>query len=457
VRQFSDQERLFRRTQRILCAVSGGPDSIALLLIMLRLREHYGFEVLTAHFDHQLRPDSRGDLEFVRDLCRDLGVECVTGEGDVRARATEARSGIEATARDMRYGFLNFVAGNVHADRIATGHTRDDQVETVLHRILRGTGVRGLRGIAPRAPSPGAGAVDVIRPLLRLTRADVLDVCAEAGITPRLDASNASADYTRNRLRHELLPAIATIEPGAPRKLLELAESAREAFVYIERDAAAAQPLERRGEGALFAIDALRRLPGEALLLVVEREASFFKLPVTSNRTRIRNLRDVLGRGRGSVRFGEVVVEVSSGHVRIGPVLSPAEPVPSTILSVPGVTSAGRWLIEVSTRELPAEPGDRMAVLDRSAVSGVLRVRSMEPGDRIAFGGGVRRVRHALAAAGVPAWARDEALVLSVGDTVVAVPGAPPGVNPAPASDEVLYVRVRLRPDRRPPTASLLT
>ena len=149
VRRFAERERLFRRVQKVAVAVSGGADSVAALLILRELREAFGFELLAVHFDHQLRPGSRDDLERVREICGGLGVEFVSGEGDVARASREARAGIEETARRMRYQFLAFVAGKEQAGCIATGHTRDDQVETVLMRFLRGSGVRGLRGMLP--------------------------------------------------------------------------------------------------------------------------------------------------------------------------------------------------------------------------------------------------------------------------------------------------------------------
>ena len=237
VLKYARQERLFRRTKTVLVAVSGGPDSVAALLILLELRAEFGFEVIAAHFDHQLRPESADDLRWVRELCESFGVLCLTGEGDVALAAREQRRGIEETARRMRYQFLAFVAGERRAECIATGHTANDQAETVLQHIVRGSGIRGIRGMLPSAPVPGSEAQTLVRPLLSLDRAETLEVCRNAGIDPLVDLSNESAAFTRNRVRSQVLPTLELINPSVRSALVGLAESARQVFEPIERQA----------------------------------------------------------------------------------------------------------------------------------------------------------------------------------------------------------------------------
>ncbi|MEP7215978.1 MAG: tRNA lysidine(34) synthetase TilS, partial [Anaerolineaceae bacterium] len=140
--RYAERERMLRRTKRVMVALSGGPDSVACLLVLLRLCKRFDFEVVAGHFDHQLRTSSGADLQRVRSICDELGVECVTGEGDVRSMARDTRQSIELAARTMRYQFLAFAAGKEMADAIATGHTSDDQAETVLLGLARGSGAR---------------------------------------------------------------------------------------------------------------------------------------------------------------------------------------------------------------------------------------------------------------------------------------------------------------------------
>ena len=241
VARFARTERLFRRVNRVLVAVSGGPDSVAALLILRQLQPEFGFELIVSHFDHQLRPESGTDLAWVRDLCETLGVLCLTGEGDVRRAASEQGSSLEETARRMRYQFLAFVAGEKRAECIVTGHTADDQAETVLQHIIRGSGVRGIRGMLPSGPVPGASAQTLVRPLLCLRREDTVQVCRENRIEPLVDASNTDLSFSRNRVRAEILPALRDLNPSVSAALVRLAKSAREAFVPIDRQAQSMQ------------------------------------------------------------------------------------------------------------------------------------------------------------------------------------------------------------------------
>src|SRR5438128_702763 len=189
----------------MVVAVSGGPDSVALLRALVELRRE---EALTiAHLNHQLRGlESDADEEFVRQLHARLQAE---GAGkpllscrriDVAGQARAEGGNLEAVARRVRYQWFGQVAAENGARWVATGHTADDQAETVLHRLLRGAGLKGLRGIAPRRPlAPG---IDLIRPLLGMARAELLEYLSERGQSYCEDRSNVDLRFTRNRIRH---------------------------------------------------------------------------------------------------------------------------------------------------------------------------------------------------------------------------------------------------------------
>jgi len=394
------------------------------------------------------RDDSATDLERVREICSSLGVECLTGEGDVPAVARQQRQSMEAVGRAMRYQFLAFVAGQKGADRIATGHTADDQVETVLMRVLRGSGVRGIRGMLPSSEVPGAPAQRLIRPLLEFTRADTEAVCAAAAIQPLVDPSNANLHFARNRLRHDTIPALRLVNPSLDHAILGLAASAREAFEPIERQAMLMQPRERLPIGAIFETAALRALPTEALTLVLEREATFFKREPAINRTRLANLRNILTSGAGEVTFGPVAVEASSGQIRIGPV---TEPVPSwdpAILNVPGVTRAGDVIVSVTMDPAPPQPGAWAGTVDMDALKGALRVRPLAPGDRAVTPAGPRSLPDYLVNTKTPRWLRREALALADSTHVHALAFVPAQPSPPPPDETALYVQVAVA---RPP------
>jgi tRNA(Ile)-lysidine synthase len=191
----------------VVVAVSGGADSCALLAALVQLRAAGGGEIVAAHFNHGLRgAAAEADAEFVCDFGERLGVRVVVGRGDVASAAALVGDGLEAAARTARYQFLLEIAQRHGARYVATAHTADDQVETILHRIVRGTGIAGLAGM--RAARPMSEAVTLVRPLLALRRSDVLDYLAARGLAHRDDETNAETRFTRNRIRRELLPRL---------------------------------------------------------------------------------------------------------------------------------------------------------------------------------------------------------------------------------------------------------
>jgi tRNA(Ile)-lysidine synthase len=437
----SRERALFRRARSVLAAVSGGTDSVALLLLLERLAAEAGFVFTVAHFDHMLRPDSGQDLDWVRHLCATRGIAFLSGEGDVRDVAARQRLGIEETARRMRYQFLSFVAGEKGIDVIATGHTADDQAETVLMRVLRGSGVRGIRGMLPVATVPG-GSQKLVRPLLATTREETRAICAAAGITPLEDPTNADVAVLRNRIRHEVMPVLSSINPAIGDALRRLSANAQEAFAPIERSAMLLQPQERGAAGAVFDRAAVLPLPGEALGLVIEREAAFHRLEAEVNATRLKNAASVLDRGAGISRFGAVEVEASSGKVRIGP---PLEPVPfeERILNIPGSTLAGQWRVDVSTSDLPRTAGSELCAVSLDGIHGALRVRPLRSGDRMTYHGIERKVAHALANARLPAWDRRAAVAIADSRRVLAVLTAGGSFEAdRPAGADILCVRL---------------
>lgn len=265
----------------LVVAVSGGADSVALLHALVRLRDTG--TLVIAHLNHRLRgAESDGDEVFVRELhdqlhrdgVRDLDLRC--DRIDVAAQA--AGDNLEAAARRLRYDWLANVAVESGMLRVATAHSADDQAETVLHRLLRGSGLQGLRGIAPqRELRPG---VELIRPMLSATRADVLAFLKDIGQPFREDRSNSDLRFTRNRLRHELLPHLAReYNPDIHATLARLAEQAGDAFEDIEANAAALlAECELPPAGEMRILDrtklaaAPRHLIREALRLLWRRE-----------------------------------------------------------------------------------------------------------------------------------------------------------------------------------------
>lgn len=230
------------RDVTVVVAVSGGADSVSLLCGLHELRgENASGRLIVAHFNHRLRPGSKDDARFVEQLAEQLGVTCEVGVAEEPIRSSGG-DGVEAEARAARYAFLLQTAQQHGARFVATAHTADDQAETVLHRVLRGTGIAGLAGI-PRVRALSE-AVTLIRPLLEFTRAEVVEYLAARRQSFCLDESNEDPSYTRNRIRHALLPQLAAqYNPNVREALLRLARLAGESQQVIEQ---AAQALAKR-------------------------------------------------------------------------------------------------------------------------------------------------------------------------------------------------------------------
>lgn len=247
----------------ILVAVSGGADSVALLRALHSLAGGGAGRLAVGHFNHQLRgQESQADEQFVGELCQELGVPCLVGYPS----SGSAGSFSEAAARTARYAFLQETASRLGARYVVTAHTADDQVETILHRILRGTGIAGLAGMERVRP---LGPLTLIRPLLGFRRAELREYLARLGQPYRSDSSNADLRFTRNRLRHELLPSLAAqFNPSVDEALLRLGQLAGEVQAVIDRlvDRLWAEAVSEAPPGVI-AIEA-RRLQGQERYLV---------------------------------------------------------------------------------------------------------------------------------------------------------------------------------------------
>jgi tRNA(Ile)-lysidine synthase len=220
VRNFIEQRGLLRPGDAVVVGVSGGPDSLCLLDVLCRL--DWRLTVHAAHLNHGLRAEAGREAEFVRAEAAARGASFHLASVDTRAYASAHRRSVEEAARELRYDFLARVTAQTGAQTIAVAHTADDQAETVLMHFLRGSGVAGLRGMLPKS---GKGEQPVIvRPLLIAARSEVEAYCTERGLQPMRDPTNADTTYFRNRLRHELLPALETYNPNIRTTLARTAE-----------------------------------------------------------------------------------------------------------------------------------------------------------------------------------------------------------------------------------------
>lgn len=225
LRSFVKEYSLIAPGDRVICAVSGGADSLALLWAMYLLKEEWKLDLAAVHFNHHLQPEEPDeDEQFVRDFCEGYGIPLYVGSAHVVA----GEKGLEAAARDARYAYFATLPG-----KIATAHTADDNAETVLMHLLRGTGLKGLGGIAPRRDN-------LIRPLLSVTRKEILEFLEEYCLSHREDSMNATDFCLRNRLRHHVMPLLKAENPKFSENLSAMALRLRQDERVLSEFAAAA-------------------------------------------------------------------------------------------------------------------------------------------------------------------------------------------------------------------------
>jgi len=229
VLSFIQTKQMLSPGDKVVLGVSGGPDSMALWEIMQEIAGFMRLELIIAHVNHGLRPEADEEEEYVRSLAKERKVKAFFYKVDVKERARQSKSSVETAARQERYAFFARVLEETGAARIATAHHRDDVAETVLLHLLRGSGIRGLRGIMPINNR-------IIRPLLILTKGEILDFLAQKKVKFFIDKSNNDPVYLRNRIRHELIPWLqAEYNPAIIESLNQLADIAREENEAMEK------------------------------------------------------------------------------------------------------------------------------------------------------------------------------------------------------------------------------
>ena len=243
VTEFADKYGMLPKGAAVICAVSGGADSVCLLRILNEIAPQRELKLYAAHFNHCLRgAESDRDEAFVRRICTEMGVELFCSSGDVGAYAAQNGLGTEEAARVLRYKFFEETAAGIEGSRVATAHNADDNVETVLMNLARGAGLKGLCGIPP--------VRDIyIRPLLCMSRDEINMYLESRGIDHVEDSTNAESVYTRNRLRHEVVPLLKGINPGLAMSVKETSEIIREDESLLEALSEQALPFENDKEG----------------------------------------------------------------------------------------------------------------------------------------------------------------------------------------------------------------
>lgn len=269
---------LLRQSSKILIACSGGPDSLALTDVLLRLRRKYKLELAAAHFNHMFRGSAADDdADFVEEFCAAHGLVCYQGKADVPKYIAQNRLSPEEGARLLRYAFLRRTAAEFGGAKIAVAHHRDDQAETVLLHLLRGAGSGGLGGMKAKNN-------DVIRPFLNISRHDIEVYCRERGLTPRFDKTNEEIQYLRNRIRLNILPELErTVNPAVKTALCRSAEliSAEHDFIHQTAVEHFDKLAVFTGQGLILPRQGFQALPvalqRELLMVAIEKKSGQLK------------------------------------------------------------------------------------------------------------------------------------------------------------------------------------
>lgn len=411
--------RMFEPGARVGVAVSGGADSVCLLALLRELAPEWGLRLSVLHFNHRLRgPDSDADAAFVAALAERFGLPLRSASAEVAVLAAARRENLEQAARLARREFFLRLLAAGELDRVALGHTRSDQAETVLLHLLRGAGLSGLAAMRPCTPE------GFVRPLIEVGRSEVERYLEERGLRWRQDVSNWDLRFARNRLRRQWLPQLASeFNPALEQTLAQTAALAREDEDYwsaeIERLAGAL--LLRRGDAVLLRVEALRSLHPAVARRLLRRAIAEVKGDL--RRLEFRHVERALElacrqEGHGRVALPGLELERSLGWVRLGP---PAAPGCGYRLRVeaPGVVRPPGADYELRL-ELGVAGGAGDA-LEWSKLGGPLELRNWQPGDRYRPVGQVRplKLKELFQKAGIPLWERAKWPIMVYGREIV--------------------------------------
>lgn len=390
----------------VLCAVSGGRDSMVLLHLLSAMAEEEGFRVAAAHFNHHLRPTADRDEVFVRDWCRERSIPLEAGGGDVERLAREAGTGIEDAARQLRYRFLEEAADWLGAAYIATAHHREDNAETVLLHLLRGTGLGGLGGIP-------AVRGRIVRPLLEVSRREI-DAYAALHRVPYVeDETNQDPAFIRNRLRLEALPLLEEISPGCGARIAGMAALLREEEAHLQREA----------DGLLSDGDGQRAVLPVPVLC---------RQDLALRRRLVRTMGRRLGAELTREQTGAVLRLRSGGYLDLsGGLCAVRQPhrlilerqaaPPAPLALRLGVQDWGPWRVMVRPGGPEAAENGRTVVLGRP--EGALTIAAWGGTGRLAVENGSRTIKRLFADRGVPVDRRGEHPALYLDGRPVAVFG----------------------------------
>ncbi len=403
VHRYIQDHHLLQPPQRVLVGVSGGADSVALLLALLELVRagKLNIELVVAHLEHGIRGQrSRADAEFVCELAKKLDLPILLEAVDVPALAAERKLCLESAGRSARYEFFSRTAGQQQCSVVALAHQADDQVETILHRIIRGTGLTGLAGIKPRRLLCRQPEVHIARPLLFCHRVQIEQFLIDMSVSWRTDHTNLGLDATRSRIRNELLPSLRDKHnPRVDEALLKLAAIAEQTNDFLDQHTVELFDRVARTFGSLVCVDLATLAKSHRALQAAVIRRAWVKLDLPQRDLSFDTVESILARGLehlSSARPNRLVLPGPAAAVyEFGwLLLSDENSRPTSFtpveFAVPGQARIPELNLAVSARILPESinlsshirPTDRTSeLIDRDAVHGRLVLRPSEPAE----------------------------------------------------------------------------
>lgn len=376
--KFAREQNLIAPGDTVICAVSGGADSVAMLFALYLLREKLGITLEAAHFNHNLRgEESLRDETFVRELCARYEIPLHVASGEIHP----GKKGLEAAARDARYTFLDSLPG-----KIATAHTADDNAETILMHLVRGTGLKGLGGIAPQRGK-------LIRPMLGITRREVEDFLAEWHLPHVEDSTNETDAFLRNRLRHHVMPLLAAENP-------RIAENLSQMALRLREDEACLSQLSRYE--TLPEVETLRTLPSAVRSRMLERflKENGVQEPEDVHIAQAEALVFSDSPSASAAFPGGVTLSRQYGHLTANPTGEAFTPV---TLTCPGSA-------EAAGIRITCEPAGELAQSENLLTvcpSGKISIRPRQTGDKIRLSGGSKSLKKLFIDRKIPAAVRE--------------------------------------------------
>ena len=448
------QQGLLKAGDRVGVAVSGGADSVSLLRLLLELRQELGVVLSVIHFHHNLRgTESDGDEQFVAKLAQGHKLEFCCDRGDVVAHARNLHLSTEAAARQLRYRYFQRLLRENRVNRIATGHTLDDQAETVLLRVVRGAGTRGLAGIYPQLCVDGSQG-SVIRPLLGTRRKQLEAYLAEMGQDWREDSSNRDLRHARNRIRHGILPRLErSLNPAVRETLADTAEIARSEEEYWQKEVARVLPALWEPEQRTITLTQLAGLP-----LALQRRAVRAAAESLGLRLEFRHVGEIVDLGlRGPATAKSAMLPKGWAILRTpdrlqfglsGRAAQVAISDYAYALAVPGiiqVPEAEAWFEAVLVPRTSATVYNPDHMLDPSLTQKELTVRNWRAGDRFwpAHSKSPKKIKELLQERRLTGTKRKLWPVVASGREIVWVRGfpAPARFRPQHGSKDALVIR----------------